>query len=115
MSSFDNTVLEYLKKLFSLDACHFYLNTPSDNKKLKNSLSDGTCSFPVLKLFSKSNYVLNEYWQKSDLKNEICVDSFYVITILSDNIDDIISLEDVLNKSLSEPKPVYDLINDPRC
>ena len=107
MSFFDNIVLNFLKKIFTIEESHFYIDNPKTRKKIIDDMKSGIADYPIILLSDEPYYSLNEDWENSDLRNEICVDNDYEITILSKDIDDIISIEDMLKQSLTDPKLLY--------
>lgn len=115
MSCFDNIVLDFLKKIFTIEDSHFYIDNPKTYQRVINDIKSGIADYPILLLSDEPYYSLNEDWGNSDFRNEICVNNDYSLTILSKDIDDIISIEDRLKQSLTDPKLLYDSVDNSCC
>ena len=92
MSCFDNIVLDFLKKIFTIEDSHFYIDNPKTYQRVINDIKSGIADYPILLLSDEPYYSLNEDWGNSDFRNEICVNNDYSLTILSKDIDDILNL-----------------------
>lgn len=78
MSCFDNIVLDFLKKIFTIEDSHFYIDNPKTYQRVINDIKSGIADYPILLLSDEPYYSLNEDWGNSDFRNEICVNNDYL-------------------------------------
>lgn len=114
MNNLNETILELLSKILSLEMSHFYnaSESPHMNKLLKD-LRERTADFPVIALQDDTPfYLLNENQKDIDLKNAARAKNEYVLSIISNSIDDLIDIEDKLQGKCNVPQSLSDVSND---
>lgn len=106
------TVFKLVKNAFDLDETHFY--DMSQSNEAIQGIKNKSISFPVFFIEETEDdiYIINTDQSQIDLKKEVRTGINYLIKVISNNVDEIISIEDTIKCKFSSKHSLSTVSDD---
>lgn len=111
MATYKEIILDNIKRIFGSNVKRYYGFGESD--KIGQDLQNGAVVFPFLAFGEDNEYLACDNQNGIDLTTEIKVSSRFYVYVDSENIDDLIRLEETLKAKFSSPQGL--VANGERC
>ena len=105
-------IISYLKNVIDLPDSHFY--DISRKGELYQNINSDQMDYPAILFFESATYSSTLNQDEVDLKNEIRMNSDFFIQIFSNDIDDMIEVEETIKSHFAIPQELTVVCDDER-